>query len=145
RGFKTRVFLNSPIVDLIELEEDNCVAIQVGGKTLVKYDQAIICSGHNCPNDLGNTYTPLYNSPYPPSKLAKTPNHPAAIRGSSLTAIDAIRTLARANGNFVQKETLEFKLAETSPHCRIKVHTRNGLLPAIRFHFEDPLIDESSL
>lgn len=143
--FKTRVFLNSPVVDLIDLEEDNCVAVQVEGKTPVKYDQVIICSGHNWPNELENTYPGYYESPYPPSKLAKTLNHPVAIRGSSLTAIDAIRTLARANGNFVQKETLEFELAETSPYFRIKVHTRNGLLPAIRFHFEDPLIDESSL
>jgi hypothetical protein len=80
-----------------------------------------------------------FDSPYPPSKLAVKLNHPVAIKGSSLTAIDAIRTLSRQNGNFNKDENgnLTFQLAEGSEHFKLVVHSRNGLLPAVRFHLED--------
>lgn len=141
--FKTRLHLNSEVVDIIDREDLSQVAVQTADKDPEYFDQVIICSGHNWPQGLEGKVSGYYSSPYPPSKLHQVFNHPVAIRGSSLTAIDAIRTLARANGRFETKEDrLKFIPAESSPEFRLVVHSRNGLLPAIRFHFEDPLISQ---
>ncbi|RZJ41014.1 MAG: hypothetical protein EOO19_14875 [Chryseobacterium sp.] len=71
--------------------------------------------------------------------MAKHFNAPIALKGSSLTAVDAIRTLARNNGVFTQNDdgTYLFKLDPKSSKFKIVMHSRNGLLPAIRFHLED--------
>ena len=63
-------------------------------------------------------------------------NHPIAIRGSSLTAIDAIRTLARNNGSFEWNAngTMSYVVNKESENFKIIMHSREGLLPAVRFH-----------
>src|SRR5690606_9697927 len=88
-----------------------------------------------------------FDSPYPPNKLALKLNHPVAIKGSSLTAIDAIRTLARHNGTFIldEKDDLIYQSDADSEDFKIVMHSRNGLLPAIRFHQEDPFLANKTL
>jgi hypothetical protein len=69
-----------------------------------------------------------------------------AIRGASLTAVDAVRTLARHNGRFEKDEKglLHFFANAESPDFRIVLHTRNGFLPAVRFHLEDSHLGKDS-
>ncbi len=66
-------------------------------------------------------------------------NHPVAIKGASLTAIDAVRTLARYNGHFYTNNhgKLCFAVNKDAPDFAIHLHSLDGLLPAIRFHLED--------
>lgn len=88
-----------------------------------------------------------YDSPYPPSKLKLLLNHAIAIKGSSLTAIDAIRTLARNNGTFIKEAAhkLSFQPHEDAKNFKIIMHSRQGLLPAIRFHLEDSHLSKEKL
>ena len=74
-------------------------------------------------------------------------NHPIAIRGSSLTAIDAIRTLARNNGSFEWNAngTMSYVVNKESENFKIIMHSREGLLPAVRFHLEDSHLNNDSL
>ncbi len=74
-------------------------------------------------------------------------NHNVAIRGSSLTAIDAIRTLARNNGKFFKDgdQNLTYQPFENSPNFKISMHSRSGMLPAVRFHLEDSHLANDSL
>ena len=88
-----------------------------------------------------------FDSPYPPVKLALKLNHPVAIKGSSLTAVDAIRTLARHNGTFDKDKNgkLFYMLSDHNPNFKMVLHTRNGMLPAVRFHLEDSHLSNGSL
>lgn len=146
-GIKTRLHLDSPVTDIVDFAESNQVGIQIEGKETELFDLAIICSGHNWPSGPEGSVKGYFSSPYPPSKLRCVFNHPVALRGSSLTAIDAIRTLARANGRFETGEDgkVVFHPAKESPGFRLNVHSRNGLLPAIRFHLEDPLVSKTTM
>ncbi|MBC6113139.1 FAD/NAD(P)-binding protein [Pedobacter fastidiosus] len=138
-GINTNVCLNSPVTDIIDYPERNRVAVEISGETILEYDHIIICTGHRWPLKHENAFQGYFDSPYPPAKLAFKINHPVAIKGSSLTAIDAIRTMARQNGTFHWKneDKLVYKLNEDSPGFKMVMHSRSGLLPAIRFHLAD--------
>ncbi|GGE53172.1 putative NAD(P)/FAD-binding protein YdhS [Pedobacter psychrotolerans] len=139
QGVVTKVSLNTQVTDIIDDPAKNNVGVEINGGDIRYFDHIIVCVGHNWPKKHEGKVPGYYDSPYPPKKLAKHLNHPIAIMGSSLTAIDAIRTLARNNGAFEAEEdgTYKFILNENSSLFKIVMHSRNGLLPAIRFHLED--------
>lgn len=139
KGIITKIHLNTQVTDIIDDPAKNNVGVEVNEKDITYFDHIIVCVGHNWPKKHEGKIPEYYDSPYPPKKLAKQVNHPIAIMGSSLTAIDAIRTLARNNGVFEAEEdgTYKFILNESSSQFKIVMHSRNGLLPAIRFHLED--------
>jgi hypothetical protein len=121
------------------------------GGDLFKFDQVVICTGHNWPKKFEGKVNNWFDSPYPPNKLDKKISYPVAIKGSSLTAIDAVRTLSRCNGTFSKNEdnVYSYELSKGSENFRLVMHSIGGLLPAIRFHLEDthlslykPLTDE---
>ncbi|MCF0072978.1 FAD/NAD(P)-binding protein [Dyadobacter sp. CY261] len=147
RGKAVKLHLNAEVTDLTDCrEEEKAVLSLASGKTF-EFDVVVVCAGHRWPEKGENSKKGYFLSPYPPAKLALQLNHPVAIKGSSLTAIDAIRTLARHNGRF--EETGEGKLkfipAEGSEKFKIVMHSRNGLLPAIRFHLQQPRLSRESL
>ena len=78
--------------------------------------------------------------PLSPRQARKKINYPIAIRGSGLTAIDAVRTLSRNNGVFLKNEddSLTYKLSTDSSEFRLVLHSIGGMLPSIRFHVENP-------
>ena len=137
-GIVTNVHVKTNVTDITDKPEDEKVQVTTEEADHI-FDHVIICTGHNWPLVYEGTVPNYFDSPYPPAKLAFRVNHPVAIRGSSLTAIDAIRTLARHNGHFTEKEDGEYgyKLAEASEGFKLVMHSRNGMLPAIRFHLED--------
>ncbi|MEO5889441.1 MAG: FAD/NAD(P)-binding protein [Ferruginibacter sp.] len=146
-GVKTFVHLNSKITDVIDVPGRSKVIIEIGGKDTWEFDHVIICTGHNWPLTHEGKVPGYFDSPYPPSKLKIRIEHEIAIRGSSLTAIDAIRTLARHNGVFVEEgpHKLSFAPNEDAQNFKIIMHTREGLLPGIRFHLDDPRLSNDSL
>lgn len=138
-GMVTNLHLNSAVTDIIDYPTQEMVMVEIAGNEVYEYDHVIICTGHKWPVKHEGVIPGYYDSPYPPSKLSIKVNHPVAIKGSSLTAIDAIRTLARHNGNFDKDKDgkLFYKSAEDSAGFKMVMHSRQGLLPAIRFHLED--------
>ena len=102
------------------------------------FDALFICTGHVWPaDDLPKSF---YRSPYPPGKLAGRRNHPVALRGSSLTAIDALRSLASRHGEFFREnDRLRYRLAPDCPEFRLVMHSRSGCLPCPRFYFKDEM------
>ena len=103
KGIVTAVYLNTIVTDVMDgaEEEQITVVTKEGSK---RFDCVIVCTGHNWPKKHEGVIPDYFDSPYPPSKLALKINYPVAIKGSSLTAVDAIRTLARHNGSFIKKE-----------------------------------------
>lgn len=123
----------------ISYEPDEKAVWIITANDRIKFDDVIICTGHSWPIRLEDKYKGCFDSPYPPSKLNLTLNHPVAIKGASLTAIDAVRTLARHNGSFEKDAngTIKYFLNEESKDFKLTLHSRGGLLPAVRFHLED--------
>lgn len=146
-GIITNVYLDSEVTDIIDNQQLESVFVEVAGKGRFEYDQLILCTGHNWPVKHEGIVDGYFDSPYPPSKLAMKLNHPVAIKGSSLTAIDAIRTLARFNGHFNKDNEgkLSFSLLDDNEDFRMVMHSRNGMLPAVRFHLEDPHLLKDSV
>jgi len=146
-GIATQVHFNSRVTDIIDDPHHSVVVVEINDEIKFTYDHVIICTGHNWPVTHEGEIVGYFDSPYPPSKIAFQANHSVAIKGSSLTAIDAIRTLARKNGSFSIDSSgrVSFKVAEDSPNFKIIMHSRNGMLPAIRFHLEDSHLLKDSI
>lgn len=145
-GKTIKVHLNTEITDLTDCHEDGKVELTLHSGKKMAFDYAVVCSGHRWPKAGESSRKGYFLSPYPPSKLALKVNHAVAVKGSSLTAIDAIRTLARNNGTFEwEGDKLRFIVAEGSEKFKIMMHSRNGLLPAIRFHLRQPELSQDSL
>jgi hypothetical protein len=137
KGIKTNVHLNCVVEDIVDVADGNTVAISVQNHDKVYFDQVIICTGHNWPKKYEGRIPNYFDSPYPPKKISLKLNHAVGIMGSSLTAIDALRTLARQNGKFEDNEDGTYRYHLGSEGFKIVMHSRSGLLPAIRFHLED--------
>lgn len=146
KGITTTILYETNVTDVIYKKEDEKVCV-VTDNDKTEFDYAVICTGHNWPKKYEGKVKGYFDSPYPPSKLQLKLNHAIAIRGSSLTAIDAIRTLARNNGKFIKEDDghLYFEKAEGSPDFKMIIHSRSGMLPAVRFHLEDSHLSHDSL
>ncbi|TWI20756.1 FAD/NAD(P)-binding protein [Sphingobacterium siyangense] len=142
KGIETQIHLGSQVSDIIDLDSQMQVKIMVGSTDTYIVDKVIICTGHKWPTRYEGNVEHYFESPYPPSKLALKTDHAVGLRGASLTAIDAIRKLARHNGSFEALETgeLRYQIDPGSENFKLLMHTRSGLLPAIRFHQEEPFL-----
>jgi len=138
-GIAYNVYYNSEVVDIIDHPDRKQTTVVIESGEHFNYDRVVICTGHRWPKTHEGTVSGYYDSPYPPAKLSFMVNHPVAVRGASLTAIDAIRTLTRANGQFITDADgkLTYELSPESAGFKVVMHSRNGLLPAIRFHLQD--------
>jgi hypothetical protein len=146
-GKIVNVHRGTEVTDLTDHPDEGKVSLKLESGKVFEFDAVIVCSGHDWPHEHEGNVEGYYDSPYPPSKLALKLNHAVAIKGSSLTAIDAIRTLARHNGTFQESTDgkLTFVPADDSKKFKIVMHSRNGLLPAIRFHLREPRLSNDSL
>lgn len=135
-GIRVNVYYHTAVLDIADGPVQVKVITDNGEHA---YDRVIVCTGHIWPKRHEGEVNGWFDSPYPPEKIAMRVNGTVAIRGASLTAIDALRTLARHNGRFVKGDDgkLRFEADAESTGFKVALHTRNGLLPAVRFHLED--------
>ncbi|WP_205771827.1 FAD/NAD(P)-binding protein [Mucilaginibacter terrenus] len=139
KGIAVQVNYNTTVVDIIDQPKQETTLVITEAGDNYEFDHIVLCTGHRWPKVHEGKIPGYFDSPYPPSKLGFKVNTPVAVRGASLTAIDAIRTLSRHNGSY-QKDTegvLTYKVDEASKGFRLVLHSRNGMLPAVRFHLED--------
>lgn len=138
-GISTKIIFNTTVIDIADNVEEKEVTVYTKEDNLYKFDQVVICTGHNWPKKFEGKISNWFDSPYPPHKLDQKLSYPVAIKGSSLTAIDAVRTLARSNGTFSKNEEniYSYELHKGSEGFRLVMHSLGGFLPAIRFHLED--------
>nr|WP_255678950.1 FAD/NAD(P)-binding protein [Mucilaginibacter sp. UR6-1] len=139
KGINTIVKFNAAVADLVDDPAGGRVQVITSAGDKFYHERIAICSGHYWPKKNEGKVAGYFDSPYPPSKLTFKVDHEVAIRGSSLTAIDAIRTLSRYNGSFDKdaEGNLTYSAYPESKNFRMVMHSRNGLLPAVRFHLED--------
>jgi len=145
RGMEIKIHYDTHVTDIKDDAKKKKTAIIAGAKTFL-FDDVIICCGHVWPHEHEKECAGYFDSPYPPSKLNRLFNHPIALRGSSLTAVDAIRTLARNNGMFSQGKTrLTYQRHENAPNFKMIMYSHNGLLPCARIHLEEPNVNNADL
>ena len=146
-GISVNLHRETLVTDIIDDKEQKLINIVTEVEPVQAFDYVIICTGHYWPQMHEGHVEGYFDSPYPPAKLAMKINHPVAIRGSSLTAVDAVRTLACHNGEFIKNKDnkISFKLADDSKGFKIILHSREGLLPAVRFHLEDSHLGKGSI
>lgn len=146
-GIPYKIHFESTVTDIIDYPEQNITRVAIANGDQFEYDQVVVCTGHRWPLKHEGKVPGYFDSPYPPTKLALKLDHPVAVKGASLTGIDAVRTLARANGTFTVAEDghhRSYQLADDSKGFKIIMHSRNGLLPAVRFHLEDPHLSKDA-
>lgn len=145
KGIVTHLHLKCNVTDVIPSSTDHSVSVTFNKGKQLNFQRVIVCTGHFWPKTFEDKIDGFYDSPYPPSKLKLRLNHPIAIKGSSLTAIDALRTLARSNGKFKKQKNGKLTYQTDQKDFRIIMHSINGLLPAVRFHLEDSRLHNDSL
>lgn len=134
-GIKVEVHTETKVMDIYK--KDDLFAVDADNGNTYKTSKVIICTGHFWPKKNEDTVKGWYDSPYPPSKFVHSTNHPVAIRGTSLTAVDAVKTLARLNGKFIEKNNeLQFVINEKNKDFSLTLFSKRGFLPALRFHSE---------
>ena len=138
-GIKVVVRKNCHVKDIIPMIKDRKFKIVTAPQKDIIADQVVLCTGHYWPKKHEEAVAGWFDSPYPPSKFTGQTNFPIAIRGTSLTAVDAVKTLSRLNGQYeVQKDgQLKYSLNTDSENFRIDMFSTGGFLPALRFHSED--------
>ena len=146
KGFAIVTTLDTTVADIHHDKEKNKVIVYSNEGEEWHFDYVIIATGHHWPKSHEGSVPNWFDSPYPPSKLAMKLNTRMAIRGSSLTAIDALRTVAHSNGTFTPREDgmLNFHLNPESKGLKIDMYSLKGLLPAIRFHLDDPSLSRDT-
>jgi len=139
RGIKIVVYKDCPVTDIIPLSEGKKFTITTVLKRDIIVDQVVLCTGHFWPKKHEDQIEGWFDSPYPPSKFKNQTNFAVAIRGTSLTAVDAVKTISRLNGKYeLQKDgELKYKLNADSEKFRIDMFSTGGFLPALRFHSEE--------
>lgn len=145
-GLNINAHVNSEVLDIKPNTNNQTSDVRTASGWLKGFDKVIICTGHAWPRRNEGNVAGYYDSPYPPIKLQHKYNHPVALKGCSLTAIDAIRTLSKANGRFYhEQEKLKYKREQDVPDFKIVMHSLDGLLPNIRFHLDDPLVSDEGM
>lgn len=140
-GTQVKVFAETTVTDIRKKEDS--FEIVTHEDNVYECSVAIICTGHHWPKIHEEKVPGWYDSPYPPSKFSGTTNYPVAIRGTSLTAVDAIKTLARLNGKFNQeKDEIIYSLNDESPDFSLTLFSKRSYLPALRFHSEGSAFSE---
>ena len=146
-GHLTKKFFETTVIDITDDSVEQAVTVIISDKTEHVFDTVVICTGHQWPKDAELYTQGWYDSPYPPKKLAQKTNFAVAIKGAALTAIDAVRTLSRSNGKFVSDENCKvtYQLDDDCPNFKLVMHSIGGMLPAVRFHLDDPQLVHGKL
>ena len=139
KNIKTTVWYNTKVENIVYDKDTGFSTIIDDKQKNIVVNKVIICTGHVWPKTYEGKINGWFDSPYPPEKLKQKYNSPIAIKGASLTAIDAIKTIAYTNGHFTQNEdsSYNYQLNKESTGLKIVMHSLNGYLPAVRFHLED--------
>lgn len=137
-GIEIKVLTKTKVADINSLD-DQSYSVLTNQNEKYDADIVLLSIGHQWPKSYEGQHKGWFDSPYPPSKFTVHTNHPVAVKGASLTAVDIIRTLSRLNGSFSKDENdhVTYTLHPQSENFKIDLYSLSGLLPALRFHSED--------
>lgn len=141
------------VTDLVPLDGGVNVLYRNAGSRedeTMYFDHVIVATGHSFPqtdSPSGDEQAArVLSSPWPVAKLENISARKIGLIGSSLSAVDACLTLARNNGTF--RRDFDGRLTYTpnpdAAALKIVMHSRRGMLPPVRYHFEFPRFEMHS-
>lgn len=141
-GIDVKIFTETQVKD-ISKKDDGYYSVLTDNEETYLTSKIFICPGHFWPEKNEKTTKNWFDSPYPPAKFKNATNYPVAIRGTSLTAVDAIKTLTRLNGKFIVKDDeVVYEINEESRNFSMNLFSKKSFLPALRFHTDGDLYSE---
>jgi len=108
-------------------------------------DYVIVATGHRFPS-APETSPGYFAAPWPATALQSIPSGKIGVLGTSLSAIDAVMTVATSFGHFNRNAEgcLDYQIKDGHDGFEVSMMSRKGLLPEADFFFpipyEDPLI-----
>ncbi|WP_404711997.1 FAD/NAD(P)-binding protein [Sphingomonas sp. MMS24-J13] len=103
------------------------------------FDHVVLATGHQWPEE-PEVRPGYFLSPWPATALQRVPATRIGIRGSSLTAIDAVVALACAHGTFIETygAAVVYRINPGAEALRMTMMSRKGLLPEADFYHPVP-------
>lgn len=141
KGFTVDIRTGRRVLDMSV--QDNGVQLEIeGGKEDIadnRFDFVVMATGHQWPEE-SEARPGYFLSPWPASALKRINAVNVGIRGSSLTAIDAVVALATAHGAFIDGPdgSAEYRIGAGSEGLRLTMMSRKGLLPEADFYHPIP-------
>lgn len=137
KGIDITVRTRCRVLDVVN--HSSCMLLKVkpakGSIFQERFDHVVLATGHQWPAtpEIRPGY---FLSPWPASNLAKIPPCKIGIRGTSLTAIDAMVALAGAHGEFVDRNdgVLYYDPGAGTDDFHVTMMSRKGLLPEADFY-----------
>jgi uncharacterized NAD(P)/FAD-binding protein YdhS len=126
-----------PVGDQFKL----CVSPEHGGAEVL-FDYVVIATGHSFPSE-PETAPGFFEAPWPATALQRIPSGKVGILGTSLSAIDAVMTVATKFGEFTKgkRGALEYSIGAEGEALDIVMMSRKGLLPEADFYFPIPYLE----
>lgn len=143
QGIEITVRTRCRVLDVVNQPSGMLLTVRPAKGTVFqeRFDHVVLATGHQWPAtpEIRPGY---FLSPWPASNLAKIPPCNVGIRGTSLTAIDAMVALAGANGEFADTDEggLEYEPAPGTEAFHITMMSRKGLLPEADFYAPIPYV-----
>lgn len=107
------------------------------------FDHVIVATGHGFPS-APETAPGYFEAPWPATALRSIPAGSVGVLGTSLSAIDAVMTIATSFGRFVRTPETDLEYISDGKDFQVTMMSRKGLLPEADFFFpipyEEPII-----
>ena len=141
RGVAVEVVTRARVTDIVaEADGLRLYVTQGNGRSFERsFDRVVLATGHQWPEE-PEVKPGYFLSPWPASALKRIPPTTVAIRGSSLTAIDAAVALATSHGRFLERDDgpVDYEISPGSEAFRLTMLSRKGLLPEADFFHPVP-------
>lgn len=126
-----------PVGDQFKL----CLSPEHGGAEVL-FDYVVIATGHSFPSE-PETSPGFFEAPWPATALQSIPSGKIGILGTSLSAIDAVMTVATKFGEFTKSKggELDYSVNADGQALDIVMMSRKGLLPEADFYFPIPYLE----
>ncbi|WFS04468.1 FAD/NAD(P)-binding protein [Rhizobium tumorigenes] len=143
RGHRIDIKPRHRVIDIALQVDDIALVAQRPDGTQADYgfDHVVMATGHDWPDNI-EIKPGYFMSPWPAVNLKSIGNCAVGILGTSLSAIDAMVTVATAHGAFYVDASglLEYQQAAGSEGFGITMMSRKGLLPEADFYHEIPYL-----
>jgi uncharacterized NAD(P)/FAD-binding protein YdhS len=142
-GHKIEVLERHRVVDIALQPLDIRLTVERGDSTRFDaiFDHVVMATGHNWP-DRTEIRPGYFVSPWPATSLQAINGGGVGILGTSLSAIDALMTVATARGAFCFDATgdLQYQPAPHTDAFHVTMMSRKGLLPEADFYCPLPYL-----
>ncbi|MEI9931799.1 MAG: FAD/NAD(P)-binding protein [Rhizomicrobium sp.] len=136
-GISVEVRTRSRVTDAKSMPDGMILSIQPRGGDPYdqRFDHVVLATGHQWPAH-PQVRLGYFVSPWPASELAKIPASHVGIRGTSLTAIDAVIALAVSHGAFTDSDDCDvgYMPSPGTQAFHLTMMSRKGLLPEADFY-----------